>query len=104
MLLVLYSLPNMLSKRDKQRLKARLKRITIEQTKRWLDECDRLLDDAGIPKHVCLVDDTVPENSTPSRLKWFLLRRKSVQRWETDNLDNEMKLAEQEAKNWEIYV
>lgn len=71
--------------------------------RRWLDECERLLNETGVPQYVCLVGESIPDNSVPGRLKWYLLRRKNVQRWETDNLDNEMKLAEQVVRDFMPY-
>lgn len=79
-------------KYTKSQVRYRLKKARADLNKKWLDECARLLTEAGVPQHVCLVNESVPDNSVPGRLKWFLLRRKNVQKFETDNLDKEMEL------------
>lgn len=84
----------------KRVVRAKLWHAKQRLNKRWIDECERLLNETGVPQFVCLVGESVPDNSVPTRLKWYLLRRKNVQRWETDNLDNEMKLAEQVVRDW----
>ena len=84
----------------KRVVRAKLWHAKQRLNKRLLDECERLLNEIGVPQYVCLVGDSVPDNSVPGRLKWYLLRRKNVQPWETDNLDNEMKLAEQVVRDW----
>lgn len=85
--------------RLRRTLKTKLRHAKTALNQRWLDECTRLLNDAGVPAYVCLVDDEVPSNSAPSRLKWFLLRRKNVQKWERDGLDKEMAAIEQAVKD-----
>lgn len=84
----------------KRVVRAKLWHAKQRLNQRWLDECETLLNETGVPQYVCLVGESVPDNSVPGRLKWYLLRRKNVQRWETDNLDNEMKLAEQVVRDW----
>lgn len=57
--------------------------------------CDQMLTDAGVPEWVINSDgESVPSNSTPERLRWYLARRKDVKRSETDQ-----KL-QREMKNW----
>jgi hypothetical protein len=66
--------------------------IKARQNERQLQECDRMLTDAGVPEWVMIsANEPVPANSTPERLKWYLLRRKNVEKWETDQkLQREM--------------
>lgn len=89
--------------RSSRMVRAKLWHAKVRLNQLWLDRCEQLLNDAGVPQHVCLVGENVPGNTVPERLKWFLLRRKNVQPWETDNLDNEMKLIEQQARDWMLY-
>jgi hypothetical protein len=71
---------------------------------RWLEECDRALDTAGVPKWVCLHGESVPSNTVPSRLRWYLARRKDVKPAERDGLDREMELAMQDAREFMVRV
>lgn len=47
---------------------------------RWLEECDRLLNEAGVPETVTF--DNMPGNAVLHRLAWYLARRKNVSKAE----------------------
>jgi len=68
--------------------------LTILRYKeRQLSMCDQMLTDAGVPEWVMASDSNgVPANSVPSRLKWYLARRKDVAAGEIDQgLQDDMK-------------
>lgn len=71
---------------------SRLQELKIKAHERELQKCDQMLTDAGVPGWVMNSDSNgVPSNSVASRLKWYLARRKNVERWETDQtLQREM--------------
>ncbi len=71
----------------------RLEQLKIEQTARRLQMCDQMLTDAGVPEWVMNSEnESVPANSTPARLRWYLARRKDVKPSEIDQtLQREMK-------------
>lgn len=64
---------------------SRLQELKIKAHEMELGKCDQMLTDAGVPEWVMNSDSNgVPSNSVASRLKWYLARRKNVERWETD--------------------
>lgn len=69
-----------------------MQELKIKVHERELQKCDQMLTDAGVPEWVMNSDSNgVPSNSVASRLKWYLARRKNVERWETDQtLQREM--------------
>ena len=80
----------------------RLEQLKIEQTARRLQMCDQMLTDAGVPEWVMNTEnESVPANSTPARLRWYLARRKNVKAAEIDQkLQREMKEAEINAREY----
>lgn len=77
----------------KTNLKERLERLKQEQTQRRLNECGELLTSAGVPEWVMNnKNESVPTNSIPERLRWYLARRKDVKPHEAEQeLQREMK-------------
>lgn len=71
---------------------SRLQELMAKAHERELQKCAQMLTDAGVPEWVMNTDSCgVPGNSVASRLKWYLARRKNVQRWEADQtLQREM--------------
>jgi hypothetical protein len=93
----------MSEKSNKTEVSKRVAEARALLNQNWLIECSRLLDAAGVPEWTCLEGESVPSNTVPSRLKWFMLRRKDVQCWELDGWDKELKLAMEHAKSLEMY-
>lgn len=46
--------------------------------------CDEMLTKAGVPEWTEKVGESVPGNSVPCRLEWYLNRRKNVASYEID--------------------
>lgn len=86
-----------------RRVRARLEAAKARLKERWLKKCEEMLTAAGVPQWVCINGETVPSNTVPSRLGWYLLRRKDVQPWECDGIDKEMELAMDHARKWIPY-
>lgn len=63
--------------------KLRAEKIKLERFSNYYQKqlgiCQELLSGSGVPEWVTLQKDpSVPANSVPSRLEWYLLRRKSI--------------------------
>lgn len=71
---------------------SRLAQARAHLNARIVKQCQALLTEAGVPHWVQNGQSTVPSNSLPERLNWFLARRKDVKPAEVDqDLQKEMK-------------
>ncbi|HRA67717.1 MAG TPA: hypothetical protein PL187_16940 [Caldilinea sp.] len=78
---------------------ARLQELKHRQTEDRLRRCDEMLTAAGVPEWVMNSENgSVPANSTPARLRWYLARRKDIKPGEIDQQ------LQREMKEWLNYV
>jgi len=74
-------------------------KLKLSYLEKQLTICDQMLTEQGVPEWVMLADSNgVPANSVPSRLKWYLARRKDVAVGEIDQqlqdmMEENLKLA-----------
>jgi len=60
-------------------------KLKLSYLERQMEMCDQMLTASGVPEWVMNLDaNGVPANSLPSRLKWYLARRKDVAAGEID--------------------
>lgn len=68
----------------------RFNEFRLRQYQTWLNQCDALLTENNVPEWVTFSGNPAPSNTIPSRLKWYLARRKAVGAQEIDRDTREL--------------